>query len=41
KIPIGLAKRPQIKCPCCGGAMRVVQTRIPSPLTSGRFVPSG
>ncbi|EGW23557.1 IS91 family transposase [Methylobacter tundripaludum] len=37
----GLAKRPQIKCPCCGGAMRIVQTRIPAPLVFGRLAPSG
>jgi hypothetical protein len=41
KILTGLAKRPQIKCPCCGGAMRIVQTRIPSPLAFGRLAPSG
>src|SRR5664279_4658152 len=28
----GLTKRPQISCPCCGGAMRIVQTRIPVPM---------
>ncbi len=38
---IGAAKRPQIKCPCCGGAMRIVPTRIPSPLAFGRLAPSG
>ncbi len=37
---IGLAKRPQIKCPCCGGAMRIVQTRIPAPVAFGRFASS-
>jgi hypothetical protein len=41
KTLIGLAKRPQIKCPCCGGAMRVVQTRIPSSLAFGLLAPSG
>lgn len=41
KTLIGLTKRPQIKCPCCGGAMRIVQTRIPSPLAFGRLAPSG
>ena len=39
KILIGLAKRPQITCPCCGGAMRIVQTRIPASLALGRLVP--
>jgi hypothetical protein len=32
---IGVAKRPQIKCPCCGGAMRIVRTQIRSPLAYG------
>jgi len=41
KTLIGLAKRPPIKCPCCGGAMRIVQTRIPAPLVFGRLAPSG
>ena len=41
KILIGLAKRPQINCPCCGGAMRIVQTRIPSLLAFGRLAASG
>ena len=41
KTLMGLAKRPQIKCPCCGGAMRIVQTRIPPLLAFGRLVPSG
>ena len=41
KTLTGLTKRPQINCPCCGGAMRVVQTRIPSPLAFGRLAPSG
>jgi hypothetical protein len=38
---IGRAKRPQIKCPCCGGAMRVVQTRMPASVAFGRLAPSG
>ena len=37
---IGLAKRPQVKCPCCGGAMRIVQTRIPASAVFGRLAPS-
>lgn len=41
KTLVGLAKRPPINCPCCGGAMRIVQTRIPSPLAFGRLAPSG
>ena len=41
KILIGLAKRPQINCPCCGGAMRIVQTRIPALLAFGRLAASG
>jgi hypothetical protein len=40
KTLMGLAKRPKIKCPCCGGAMRIVQTRIPA-LLAGRLAPSG
>ena len=28
----GLAKRPPILCPCCGGVMRILQTRILRPL---------
>jgi len=41
KMLTGLAKRPPIKCPCCGGTLRIVQTRIPSPLAFGRLAPSG
>jgi hypothetical protein len=41
KTLIGLAKRPPIRCPCCGGAMRIVQTRMPSPFTFGLPAPSG
>jgi hypothetical protein len=41
KTLAGLTKRPQITCPCCGGAMRIVQTRIPSTMTFGQIVPSG
>ena len=41
KILIGLAKRPPIKCPGCGGAMRIVQTRILASVAFGRFAPSG
>jgi len=39
KMLTGLAKRPPIKCPCCGGTLRIVQTRIPAPLALGRLVP--
>jgi hypothetical protein len=35
----GLLKRPPTQCPCCGGAMRIVQTRIPRP-AFGLLVPS-
>jgi hypothetical protein len=31
KTLLGLAKRPSIKCPCCGGAMKIVKTRILNP----------
>lgn len=41
KTLIGQTKRPQIKCPCCGGAMWIVRTRIPSPLAFGPLAPSG
>jgi len=41
KTLVELTKRPQIKCPCCGGAMRIVQTRIPALLAFGRLTPSG
>ena len=41
KALIGLIKRPEIKCPCCGGAMRIVQTRIPPLLAFGRLASSG
>ena len=41
KTLIAQAIRPQIKCPCCGGAMWIVRTRIPSPLAFGSFTPSG
>jgi hypothetical protein len=41
KTLAGLRNRPAILCPCCGGAMRIVKTRIPSPLASGRPAPSG
>lgn len=26
----GLNKRPVLKCPCCGGAMRIVKTQLPA-----------
>lgn len=41
KTLAGLRNRPAILCPCCGGAMRILKTRIPSPLASGRPAPSG
>jgi hypothetical protein len=41
KTLAGLTKRPQITCPCCGGVMRIVQTRIPSTMKFGQIVPSG
>lgn len=41
KTLIAQAIRPQIKCPCCGGAMWIVRTRIPSLLAFGSFAPSG
>jgi hypothetical protein len=41
KALIALATRPQIKCPCCGSAMRIVRTRIPSALAFGSLAPSG
>jgi hypothetical protein len=40
KTLIALATRPQIKCPCCGGAMRIVKTRIPV-LSAFGLAPSG
>ena len=41
KALIGLSTRPLIQCPCCGGAMRIVRTRIPSSLAFGSLAPSG
>ncbi|MGZ8908185.1 MAG: IS91 family transposase [Methylobacter sp.] len=41
KTLIALAKRPPIQCPCCGGAMRIVRSRIPAQLAFGRLAPSG
>jgi hypothetical protein len=35
------ALRPTIKCPCCGGAMRIVKTRIPALFAFGLLEPSG
>jgi hypothetical protein len=40
KTLIELAIRPQIKCPCCGGAMKIVKTRIPALMAFG-LAPSG
>jgi len=34
-------KRPQINCPCCGAAMRIVQTRIPASSAFGLLASSG
>lgn len=39
KVLIALVKKPPILCPCCGGIMQIVQTRIPR-LTVGLRVPS-
>ena len=41
KALIALAKKPPIECPCCGGAMRIVQTRMPPPLAFGLPALSG
>jgi hypothetical protein len=41
KALIALAIRPAIPCLCCGGAMRIVRTRIPSALAFGLLAPSG
>jgi len=41
KTLIGLAVRPQISCPCCGGAMRIVRTRIPAPVAFRMLASSG
>jgi hypothetical protein len=41
KILVERAVRPTIKCPCCGGAMRIVKTRIPALLAFGLLVTSG
>jgi Putative transposase len=40
KTLIALAKRPAIQCPCCGGDMRIVKTRIPTLMAFG-LAPSG
>jgi hypothetical protein len=40
KALVGLVTRPPIVCPCCGGNMRIIQTRIPRP-AFGLLVPSG
>ena len=40
KALLGLIKRPPIQCPCCGGVMRIVQTRILRP-AFGLLAPSG
>jgi Putative transposase len=40
KTLLVMAKRPQIKCPCCGGAMKIVKTRIPALMALG-LAPSG
>jgi len=41
KALIALAKRPAIQCPCCGGTMRIVKTRIPALFAFGLLAPSG
>lgn len=33
--PVPLTPRPTMGCPCCGGVMVVVRTRLPSPLSRG------
>ncbi len=40
KTLVALAKRPAIKCPCCGSAMQIVKTRIPALMAFG-LAPSG
>lgn len=40
KTLMALAARPQVKCPCCGGAMKIVKTRIPA-LSAFGLAPSG
>ena len=40
KALVARANRPVIKCPCCGGAMKVVKTRIPA-LSAFVLAPSG
>ncbi len=40
KVLIALVKKPPILCPCCGGVMQIVQTRIQR-MTVGLQVPSG
>jgi len=39
-VLIALVKKPPILCPCCGGVMQIVQTRIQR-MTVGLQVPSG
>jgi hypothetical protein len=41
EILVERALRPTIKCPCCGGAMRIVKTRIPALFAFGLLAPSG
>jgi len=41
KILVERALRPTIQCPCCGGAMRIVKTRIPALFAFGLLAPSG
>jgi hypothetical protein len=41
KILVERALRPTIKCPCCGGTMRIVKTRIPALFAFGLLAPSG
>jgi hypothetical protein len=39
--PAASGKRPPIPCPCCGAAMRIVQTQIPRPSPLQLPVPAG
>jgi biopolymer transport protein ExbD len=41
KFLVERALRPTIKCPCCGGAMRIVKTRMPALFAFGLLAPSG
>jgi hypothetical protein len=41
KILVERALRPTLKCPCCGGAIRIVKTRISALFAFGLLAPSG